>query len=141
MAVLGWLAAVVLLLIAVLHLVWTVSPWPLRSREEFARRVVGVPEDKLPGPGLTALVALLLVAAAYLVGARAGIFGAFGPPWLVPTGAGVVAGVLLVRGVAGYLASSRRETDFARLDLRIYAPLSAGLGLLCGIVAVGGGAG
>ncbi|WP_344044157.1 hypothetical protein, partial [Saccharothrix xinjiangensis] len=38
-------------------------PWPLRTREDFARRVVDVPVDRLPTPGMTLGVALLLGAA------------------------------------------------------------------------------
>lgn len=43
MTVLALLAATVLLLVGALHVVWMFSPWPLRTREEFARRVVDVP--------------------------------------------------------------------------------------------------
>ena len=64
MAVLALLTAGVLVAVGALHVLWVFSPWPLRSREEFARRVVGVPPEKLPSPGLTLAVAVLLGGAA-----------------------------------------------------------------------------
>ncbi|MGW5054105.1 DUF3995 domain-containing protein [Actinokineospora sp. NPDC004072] len=135
MVVVAGIAAVALLLIALLHLVWLVSPWPLRSREELARRVVGVEPDRLPSAGLTVVVAVLLVLAAYLVAARGGLVGAPGPDWLVAVGAGGVAVVLLARGVSGLVGSRGGRTEFARWDLRLYSPLSLGLGALAAAVA------
>ncbi|WP_436499378.1 DUF3995 domain-containing protein [Actinokineospora sp. HUAS TT18] len=137
MLVLGWVAAVVLLLVGALHVVWMFSPWPLRTPEEFARKVVGVEVDALPSRTLTALVVVALVAAAYLVAAKAGIVTAIGPDWGVPVGAAGAGIVLLLRGLAGFVQSSRRDTEFARLDLRVYAPLCVALGGACLAVAIG----
>ncbi|QFZ19087.1 DUF3995 domain-containing protein [Saccharothrix syringae] len=135
MVVLASSTALVLLLVGVLHVVWVFSPWPFRSREDFARRVVGVAVDRAPSAGATVGVALLLGVAAYLVAARGGVVGAPGPAWLTVVGAGGVAAVLLLRGVAGFAVSSRRGTEFARLDVRVYSPLCLALAAACGAVA------
>ncbi|MBC6450603.1 DUF3995 domain-containing protein [Actinokineospora xionganensis] len=137
MMVLGGLAATMLVLVGALHVVWMFSPWPVRTREEFASKVVGVEADDLPNRFLTALVAIALFAAAYLVAARAGLVAVVGPEWGVPVGVAIVAGVLLLRGVAGFVTSARKNTEFAYWDLRVYAPLCVVLGGACLAVAVG----
>jgi len=136
MTVLALLTATVLILVGGLHVVWMFSPWPLRTREEFASRVVDVPVEKLPTPGLTAVVALLLGVAGYLVVARAGLVAVVGPGWLPAVGTGGVAAVLLARGAGGLMISSRRSTHFARLDRRYYSPLCLVLAMSCTAVAV-----
>jgi hypothetical protein len=136
MTALALLTAAVLMLVGALHVVWMFSPWPLRTREEFARRVVDVPVEKLPTPAMTAVVALLLGVAGYLVAARAELVAVVGPGWLPIVGTGGVAAVLLLRGAGGLVMSSRRSTEFARLDRRYYSPLSLVLGLSCAAVAV-----
>ncbi|MGQ0839039.1 DUF3995 domain-containing protein [Actinokineospora sp.] len=137
MTVVGGIAAVALVLVGALHVVWMFSTWPVQTRAEFARRVVDVPEERLPSPPLTGAVAFLLFAGGYLVAARAGIVGGVGPDWLVPAGAATVAAVLLLRGLSGLAVSARRDTEFAWWDLRIYAPLCVVLGGLCAAVALG----
>ncbi len=136
MTVLALLTAIVLLLVGALHVVWMFSPWPLRTREEFARRVVDVPVEKLPTPSLTAVVALLLGVAGYLVVARAGLVTVVGPGWLPAVGTGGVAAVLALRGAGGLVMSTRRSTEFARLDRRYYSPLCLVLAVSCTAVAV-----
>jgi hypothetical protein len=136
MTVLALLTSIVLLLIGALHVVWMFSPWPLRTREEFARRVVDVPVDKLPTPGMTAVVALLLGVAGYLVSARVDLVPVAGPGWLPAVGTGGVAAVLLLRGAGGLVISSRRSTEFARLDRRYYSPLCLSLAASCATVAL-----
>jgi hypothetical protein len=136
MTVLALLTATVLLLVGALHVAWMFSPWPLRTRAEFARRVVDVPVEKLPSPGLTAVVALLLGVAGYLVVARAGLIAVAGPGWLPAVGTGGVAAVLGLRGAGGLVMSARRSTDFARLDRRYYSPLCLILAVSCTAVAV-----
>ncbi|CCH30761.1 DUF3995 domain-containing protein [Actinosynnema sp. NPDC047251] len=135
MTLLALLTALALVAIGGLHVVWAFSPWPLRSREEFASRVVGVPTDRLPSRGLTLAVAGLLAVAAYLVAARGGLVGAPGPAWLTVAGAAGVAAVMLLRGAGGLVSSARQDTEFARLDLRIYSPLCLGLAAATGLVA------
>ncbi|ANZ39821.1 hypothetical protein BBK82_31035 [Lentzea guizhouensis] len=128
--------AAVLLLVGVLHVVWMFSPWPLRTREEFARRVVDVPVDKLPTPGMTFAVAVLLGVAGYLVVAQAALVAIPGPRWLPAVGTGAVAAVLLLRGAGGLVLSFRRDTEFARLDRRYYSPLCLALAGSCAVLAV-----
>ncbi|MFI5529343.1 DUF3995 domain-containing protein [Kitasatospora sp. NPDC051853] len=118
-----------------LHLVWTVSPWPLGSAAELAEAVVGVTEDQLPPTGLTLAVAGLLGAAGGLVLARPGS-GA----WVVRAGVWTVSGVLLVRGLGGLVVSGaglgEAPEAFRRWDLALYSPLCVALGGLAGYVAL-----
>lgn len=137
MAVLALLTAGVLVLVGALHVVWIFTPWPLRSREEFARRVVDVPPERLPSSGLTLAVAVLIGLAAYLVAGRGDLVGVPGPAWLSVVGTAGVAAVLLLRGARGLVVSSRRSTEFARLDLRVYSPLCLALAACCAVLAFG----
>lgn len=137
MAVLALLTAGVLVLIGALHVAWLFSPWPFRSREELARRAVGVPVDKLPPRGLTFAVAVLLGLAGYLVVGRADLVGTPGPSWVPVVGTAGVAAVLLLRGVGGLVVSYQRSTDFARMDLLLYSPLCLVLAACSAVVAVG----
>ena len=136
MALVVWFVVVALAVVAALHVVWMFSPWPLRTPEEFARRVVGVELDALPSRPLTFAVVVALAAGAYLVAARGGLVGAPGPEWLVAVGAGGVALVLLARGVFGLGTSLGRDTEYARWDVRLYSPLCLVLGGLGGLVAL-----
>ncbi|GAB2967863.1 DUF3995 domain-containing protein [Saccharothrix stipae] len=137
MAVLALLTAGVLVLVGALHVLWIFSPWPLRSREEYARLVVDVPPERLPSAGLTLVVALALGLAAYLVIGRADLVGVPGPSWLPVAGTAGVAAVFLLRGAGGFVVSSRRSTEFARLDLRVYSPLCVVLAASCAVIAIG----
>jgi hypothetical protein len=123
-----------------LHAVWARSPWPLATRAQFADAVIGVGEERVPGPAACVAVAGLLGAASYLVGARAGALPAAGPRWLRRTGTGVVAGVLLARGAAGPVVFARieRTERFRRLDRRYYSPLCLALGAGAAVVAAAG---
>ncbi|MDX8048596.1 DUF3995 domain-containing protein [Lentzea sp. BCCO 10_0798] len=135
MMVLGSVTATVLTLVGALHVVWMFSPWPLRTPEEFASRVVGVPVEKLPTGPATGAVAVLLALAAYLVAGRAGVVPVPGPSWLAVVGTACVAAVFLLRGAGGLVVSSRQDTEFARLDQRIYSPLCLVLAACCATVA------
>lgn len=138
----GGAAAVGLGAAGVLHGIWTVSPWPLTGRAEFARTVVGVAEADLPSPELTAAVAVALGAASYAVAAQADLVPRVGPPRLLRRGVWGVAGVLLLRGAAGLVSSglvssglTSRPSEFTRWDLALYSPLSLALGGLTAHVA------
>jgi hypothetical protein len=137
MTVLALLTAGVLILVGGLHVVWIFTPWPLRSREEFARRVVDVPPERLPSSGLTLAVAVLIGLAAYLVAGRGDLVGVPGPAWLSVVGTAGVAAVLLLRGARGLVVSARKSTEFARLDLRVYSPLCLALATSCAVLAFG----
>jgi hypothetical protein len=125
-----------------LHAVWTRSSWPLRDRAEFADVVVGVGVEQAPTPAMCAEVAGALGAAAYLVGARAGVLPAIGPRWLRTGGSATVAGVLLTRGIGGLVLSTSgripRSARFLRLDRRYYSPLCIALGTGAAVVAARG---
>ncbi|MEV7772423.1 DUF3995 domain-containing protein [Kitasatospora sp. NPDC086791] len=120
-----------------LHAVWAVTPWPLRTPEEFADTVVGAGEGVPPAAACVA-VAGMLGAAAYLVGAEAGVLPGVGPARVRRAGVRTVAGVLLARGVGGpalFGGAVERSERFRRLDRRYYAPLCVALG--AGAAAVG----
>ncbi|MFE9636609.1 DUF3995 domain-containing protein [Streptomyces sp. NPDC006463] len=133
----GGMAAVGLGTVGALHGIWTFSPWPLASRAEFARTVVGVTEGDLPTPELTAAVAVALGAAAYVTAAQAGLFPRVRPRRLVRQSVWGVAGVLLLRGSIGLVSSAltSRPTAFTRWDLALYSPLCLALGGLTAYVA------
>lgn len=138
MTVVVWVVVIALVLVGALHVVWMFTPWPLRTPEEFARRVVGVGVERLPSRAMTFGVVVLLAVAAYLVAARGGLLGAPGPWWLTAVGAGGVAVVLLARGLGGLATSVGGDTEFARWDARLYSPLCLLLGGLGAAVALVG---
>jgi hypothetical protein len=126
-----------LAVIGLLHLLWAFSPWPLATREEFARSVVGRPDGRLPGRLFVLaclVVAGALGAAAYLVAARGGVWVGFAPGWSIDVGTWGVAAVLLGRGAWGMAASGLRlghaPASYRRLDLAVYSPLCLLLGVL-----------
>ncbi|MFI1395907.1 DUF3995 domain-containing protein [Streptomyces sp. NPDC020681] len=133
----GGTAAVGLAAVGALHGIWTFSPWPLVSRADFARTVVGVAEADLPTAELTAAVAAALGAASYVVAAQADLFPQVRPRRLVRLSVWGVSGVLLLRGAAGLATSAltSRPTDFTRWDLALYSPLCLALGGLTAYVA------
>ncbi|MFF7459310.1 DUF3995 domain-containing protein [Kitasatospora sp. NPDC008115] len=114
-----------------LHAVWTVTPWPLRTPEEFADTVVGTGEGVPPAAACVA-VAGALGAAAYLVAAEAGVAPAVGPARVRRAGVRTVSAVLLARGAGGLVVSGlglgARSERFRRMDTRYYAPLCLALG-------------
>jgi hypothetical protein len=104
--------------------------------------VLGTRTAELPAnfAALSALVAGLLFAAAYLVAARAGLVRALGPRWVHRVGVPVVGGVLLLRAtVMGFVQSGFHLSDtsavYERWDLMLYSPLCLTLGVLAFIVA------
>ncbi|MFD4656360.1 DUF3995 domain-containing protein [Kitasatospora sp. NPDC058444] len=135
--VVGGAVSAALAAVGALHAVWVVTPWPLRSPEEFADVVVGT-GDGVPPAGACLAVAGLLGAASCLVGAEAGVLPRVGPPAVRRAGVLAVAGVLLARGVAGPVVFGRvseRTERFRRLNLRYYSPLCAALGAGAAAVA------
>lgn len=129
-----WRAVLVVLgAIAVLHAVWAVGvPWPASSMDALADTVLG--RRPFPPPALTWVVVLLLVAAIGLVIAWQ---RATSTRWvrLLRLATYVIAGVLLLRGIAGELASitgiEGSTTRYRILDIVLYSPLClwAGLGI------------
>ncbi|MFG3049624.1 DUF3995 domain-containing protein [Kitasatospora sp. NPDC048239] len=134
-AVAGVLAAT-----GALHAVWTVTPWPARTPEEFADTVIGT-GDTVPPVAACLAVAGLLGTAAYLVGAEAGVLPAAGAKRVRRAGVRTVAGVLLARGAAGPLlfgGLTERTERFKRLNARYYSPLCLALGAGAAVVAAAG---
>ncbi|CUU60576.1 Protein of unknown function (DUF3995) [Parafrankia irregularis] len=142
MTVAGAVAGVGLALAGFLHCVWVFSTWPLSSRDEYARVVVGVEDEtRAPSAPLTLTVALLLLTASYLVAARSDLMPSGGPAWITDVGAWVIAVVLLIRGIGGLVVSGfglgEMPPEFARWNLRIYSPLCLVLGVLATACALG----
>ncbi|MFJ3787123.1 DUF3995 domain-containing protein [Kitasatospora sp. NPDC090091] len=137
----GAVVAGVLAGTGVLHTVWAVSPWPLRTPEELADAVVGT-GDGMPPAAACLAVAGALGAAAYLVGAEAGVLPAAGPARVRRAGVWTVSAVMLARGAGGLLVSGLglggSSARFRRLDVRYYSPLCLALGAGAGAVAVAG---
>ncbi|MCH0572402.1 DUF3995 domain-containing protein [Streptomyces sp. MUM 136J] len=133
-------AAVGLAAAGALHAVWTVSPWPLATRAEFAAVVVGVDESGLPSTPATLAVAGLLGAGAWLVVTAARPAHRLAPSRLVRTGLWTLSGVLAARGLGGLLVSGLDLRDvpagFRHWDLALYSPLCIVLGGLTGYLAV-----
>ncbi len=123
------------LAIAGLHAYWALGGfWPGTDRETLHRTVVGgAPGRNSPGPIATWIVAALLVGAALTVLGAAGLLPSpVSRAWL-RSAALVGAGVLAVRGLAGFFDTRLRPAtvggDFARLNVRLYSPLCLMLAL------------
>jgi hypothetical protein len=143
-ALAGGVVGLALVVIGALHVLWVYSPWPCRTRDELARNVVGRPTGDLPAifAPLSVLVAALLVAAAHVVAATAGIVPSFLPDVVVSVGAAGVAVVLGTRGVAGLAQSGlglgEAPARYRHLDVRVYSPLCLALTALVLVVIVSG---
>jgi hypothetical protein len=139
----GGLTAAALIAVGVLHLIWIVSPWPLDSAADYARVVVGVPEEDLPGGPATLGVAVLLFIAAWSVLTTSEWLPVIGPRLVPVWGTFVASAVLLIRGAGGLLLSgtatlgvfdTSTPVDFLHADLVIYSPLCLALGTGIGLV-------
>jgi len=128
------IAVVGLVAAGALHIYWAVGgTWPGSDRTDLARKVVGN-TDEFPSAGLTFAVAGLLLFGALVIGGATGLWPLPVSDRLARAAAWVVVAVLLIRGVAGLVASGIREargrgTTFTHRDLRIYSPLTLGIGL------------
>jgi hypothetical protein len=123
----------VLSAVAVFHLLWTVSTWPAKNATAWNDAILGG-----WGSGATIafclVVAALLLAAAYVVGARAGVFPRLGPWWGFRAGAWVIAVAFLIRGAS--IASSDWSATFNHWNLVLYSPICLAVGALTGAVCV-----
>jgi len=142
----GLAAGAALGALAGLHVLWASgSTWPLPDREAFARLVVDVDPEALPGPGPTLAVAGLLGAATGLVLLRAADPAPAGRPALrrlAQAGSAGVAAVLAARGLGGLAVSVPRlaagsPAPFPRWDVALYDPLCLGLAALVAAAAAG----
>ncbi|MBG0826360.1 DUF3995 domain-containing protein [Planomonospora sp. ID67723] len=139
----AFVTATALLAVSGLHAVWATGRyWPLEDATAFARGVVGVESTGLlPSGGATAGVAVLLCCAAVLLLIRADALGPGVrrlavrlPRRLIAVGCGVVAAVLLARGVGGLAmhllgGSGQTPEEFVAWDRALYSPLCIGLGI------------
>jgi len=80
-AVAGSVAVAALLVIGAFHVLWVRSSWPFATRQEFGRNLVGRPDGDLPTTFARQSlgVAALLVAAAFLVAAKADLVPGWHP--------------------------------------------------------------
>jgi Protein of unknown function (DUF3995) len=121
--------------IAAIHAAWALGwRWPGHDDQSLAERVVGAGAELPPEPVVWLVTGLLGVAGGVVAAVGAGRREQF-----VRAAAWSVAAVLLVRGAA-YIPVDLigdLESEYARLDLAIYSPLSLALGLGAAIVARG----
>ena len=139
MTTLAWLLALTLWTIAVIHAYWGLGGvWPAADEISLARAVVGARGvRRMPSPIACAVVAVVLLAAGAWPLMLQNVWPTPLPPWLLGWGGGVIAAILLARGIVANTAPWRRltpELPFATLDRRIFGPLSIALGL--GFVAL-----
>ncbi|UBV41475.1 DUF3995 domain-containing protein [Deinococcus taeanensis] len=131
-----WPVAVVLSLLATLHVAWgRGAAWPGRNVPDLAQKVVGGPRtDRMPSPvACYAVAAALLSAAAILTLAAA---PAVSSP-VIRFMAFTAAGVFLLRGAAGYVLPRHPGQDFDRLNRWLYSPLCLALGGLSLLALMG----
>ncbi len=124
--IIAWLLFIVLSLVAALHFLWASgSTWPVKDPKDFARTVAGVDSDKgIPGVGLTALVALLILAAAVLPLWTTHFIALPLPEWCRPTSMWVLFSVFFLRGASTWaLPNLPRAEPFRTLDRLYFAPL------------------
>jgi hypothetical protein len=139
MVVISWAMAAVLAALAAVHIYWA-----LGGRRGVLAAIPEVNGARLfhPGPGVTLLVAGLLVVATILVLGRAGAVHWL-PSALSRVGTSGVAVAFTGRAIGdcryvGFL-KRHRESRFARLDTRFYSPLAFALGVAAGVIAWVGG--
>jgi hypothetical protein len=115
--------------VAVVHALWGLgSTWPEADQEALARSVVGNGRRSMPPAWQCFAVAsvLALVALWPFV-----MLGRDEVPWVLATSF-AIAGVFIVRGLAGYSPRWRRhfhDEPFARRDRRYYSPFCLLLGV------------
>ena len=135
MSTLALLVAVVLTLLALLHLYWAFGGfWPGHDATSLARTVVGGPlVTPMPTPLACVAVAVALALAVLIVLARGGVFGLPVAAGLLQLGALAVGAVLTLRGAGGFFETRLRPvivgSPYAQLNVAIYSPLALALGL------------
>jgi hypothetical protein len=138
----GILVAIVLLATGALEIVWglEITTWPFPDKASLAATVVNVPEDQLPPAWTTVVLGLLIAAGGIVVLGRVARWSRRFPRWPFAVGVWVVGGLLLLRGVSGFLRSgvlvSVGGTSYAHWDAALYSPLSLLLGMMCVFVAM-----
>lgn len=126
MTILALTLSFVTVAVAAVHLLWAVGYWfPFSNEEKLVAAVVGLRgATRMPGAIPCALVTVVLLFAAAVPWWPQG--------WLRLAGLGFFAGAFALRGAAGFTRPWRRiarQEPFARLDRRLYSPLSLALAL------------
>lgn len=123
------IAGAIYLALAALHAYWARGGvWPGTDPDSLNRMVVGGPPVmRGPGPALTWVVTAILIGAATIVLARAGIIALPVPHGWIRAAGLVGASVLVLRGLEGFvdtrLRPDTKDSPFARLNVRLYSPL------------------
>lgn len=122
---------------AVVHAMWAAgSTWPAKDSDHLADLVVGA--RPFPSSPLTWLVTGLIGSAAAVTAMATTGSGNQRGRW-ARRGTRLVAGGLLLRGVAGFTTSALETTDatplYRRWDLRLYSPLCVVLGTTAAVAA------
>ena len=141
MIILSGATATILFGLAVLHVLWGLRVWwPIADEATLARAVAGFPGiSAMPAPASCFIVAAFLACAAMLVLDLGGIFQ---PDFrlLKILGGVALAGILMIRGILGYLPIWARltpEQPFRTLDILYYSPLCLALGISIAILVFG----
>lgn len=124
----------VLLVTALAHVYWALGGlWPGRNETELAQTVVGANGIKaMPPRWMTGPVAVAIFVSALWPLIWIGTLPLPVPPILLLVGMVTISGILLLRGVAGFIPAVRRansEMPFARLDRLYFTPLIVMLGI------------
>lgn len=127
-ALLAVAAALLLLALSALHLVWGFGgTWPEKDAAALARRVAGFKGvTQMPRPAACFFVAAALAFSALVALAAVGALPTSYPHWLVLTALSAAAAVFTLRGVLAFTPQWRERTPeepFATLDRRYYGPL------------------
>ncbi|MEX4006152.1 DUF3995 domain-containing protein [Neoaquamicrobium sediminum] len=128
MTLVATLVALVLVLLAALHVYWGLGGvWPGTDQKSCARAIAGFKGiDRMPSPPAAFSVAAALAVAALIALALAGIVTLPLPAALIRLGGLGAALVFLGRGIAGFTPAWRRitpEMPFARNDRLYFSPL------------------
>jgi Protein of unknown function (DUF3995) len=129
----------VLLGLSALHAHWARGGcWPATNPERLARVVVGGPPGmNMPGRAACWVVAALLAGFAGVVGAAAGLWRSPLPLSWLKLLAGLGAGLLLLRGLWGFvehrLRPERVGSPYESMNRVLYSPLCLALSLCAGV--------
>ena len=132
MIFLAFIASTGLIVIAAVHLLWSLGYWwPIKNEAELARTVVGTKGiERMPCAVACSLVVVALLFAAALPW--------FGDSTLKSLALFAIAMVFQIRAVAAYSTFMKRltpEQPFRRLDEAYYAPLCIAFGVIFMVLA------
>ncbi|WVT74156.1 DUF3995 domain-containing protein [Sinorhizobium chiapasense] len=119
--------------IAALHAYWALGGlWPCEDEASLVRTVVGTRHrPTMPPAWLTAVVAVLIFAAALLPLSVTPVLAGVLPPILAYGGISALAAVFVARGLVAFNEAFHRRhggEPFTTLDRRVYGPLCLAIG-------------